>query len=298
MCQLWCSKFEQMASNLLRSHQEKGEYIQVGDTRAFVTDQGQGEAVVCMHGVPASSFLYRKVIDLLAQNGCRGVAFDLLGMGLSDKPIDYDYSWTSLGAWSEKVIEALALDKFHLVLHDIGGPIGCEMMARKPEQILSVTILNTPITGLASFKKPFPMFFFERKIIGELFLATTTPFLFKKLMHLRGIHKNQLFGSEEAATYVNLLKEKDSGQAFLKIMRSFEATQEKEDFYIDMLRSLEVNKQIIWGINDLGLTIEKYGIPLRAALDLPQIIECRGSHFLQEDYPEVVTEQILRLMNN
>ncbi len=59
-----------MASDLLRSHQEKGEHIQVGDTRAFVTDQGQGEAVVCMHGVPASSFLYRKIIDGLAQGGC------------------------------------------------------------------------------------------------------------------------------------------------------------------------------------------------------------------------------------
>ncbi len=219
-------------------------------------------------------------------------------MGLSDKPIDYDYSWTSLGAWSQKVIEALALDKFHLVLHDIGGPIGCEIIAKKPEQILSVTILNTPIIGLATFKKPFPMFFFEGRIIGELFLATTTPFLFKKLMHLRGIHKNQLFGSEEAATYVNLLKEKDSGQAFLKIMRSFEATQEKEDFYINMLRSLEVDKQIIWGINDRGLTIEKYGLPLREALDLPKISECPGSHFLQEDYPEVVAEQIMGLIND
>ena len=42
--------------------------------------------MVCLHGVPASCFLYRKVLRELAARGLRGVAFDLPGLGLADRP--------------------------------------------------------------------------------------------------------------------------------------------------------------------------------------------------------------------
>ena len=55
-------------------------------SRSFVREQGDGDPVVLMHGVPVSSFLYRKVLPLLAERGLRGVAFDLPGLGLAEKP--------------------------------------------------------------------------------------------------------------------------------------------------------------------------------------------------------------------
>ena len=280
----------------LKIHQDSGRYVLAGNTKAFVIDKGKGEPVVCLHGVPASSFLYRKIIGHLAANGARGISFDLLGMGLSDKPLNSDYSWTGLGEWSLQVIQALELDKMHLVLHDIGGPIGCELIAKIPERIMSVTILNAPLANLGTFTKPFPMYFFERKIVGEVFLSTTNYFLFKKLMHLRGIHRNQSFGNAEARAYVQLLKGTDGGRAFLSIMRSFEATATKEAFYLRTLQALPARKRIVWGINDKGLTLDKYGLPLKEELGLEEIIEVPGSHFLQEDYPDMVTKHILSLV--
>jgi pimeloyl-ACP methyl ester carboxylesterase len=59
-----------------------------------------GEPVLCMHGVPASSFVYRKVIAELAGRGLRSVAFDLPGLGLAARPEQFDYSWTGLGKFS------------------------------------------------------------------------------------------------------------------------------------------------------------------------------------------------------
>lgn len=281
---------------VLQNHIDKGRYIHVGSTQAFVIDKGEGEPIICIHGVPASSFLYRKVIDQLVANGTRGISFDLLGMGISAKPETADYSWTGLGEWSMDLIEAMNIDKFHLLIHDIGGPIGCEIIAKVPERILSVSILNAPIANLSIFKKPFPMFFFEMNTVGEIFLATTTPLLFQKLMHLRGIQQNNLYGKNDAKAYVTLLKEKDNGKAFLKIMRSFEASLEKEKFYLETLKNLNAPKQIIWGINDPGLTLEKYGLPLQEALGLDEIIKTPGSHFLQEDYSEMIVENTLKLL--
>ena len=137
------------------------------------------------------------------------------------------------------------------------------------------------------------MYFFEMKGIGELFLATTTPFLFQQLMHMRGIHQNKTFGIAEAKAYVKSLNGDNKGRTFLKIMRNFEPTQEKEDLYIGTLNQLEVPKQIVWGMNDRGLKLEAYALPLQKALGLERISKTPGSHFLQEDYAEKVAEMIL-----
>lgn len=281
---------------LVQSHVASGNWVGVNQQEAFIFEQGQGVPVVCLHGVPASSFLYRKIIPGLAKAGYRGIAPDLLGMGLSAKPKDADYSWTSLGQWCAQVLEVMGIGQYHLVIHDIGGPIGCELISHAPERVLSVTILNSPIANLSIFKKPFPMFFFEQAFIGELFLQTTVPFLFRILMHLRGVQDNSVFGLGEAQAYEYFLKQGDSGTAFLQIMRSFEANEEKEKLYLDTLRSLEVPKQIIWGIHDKGLRIEKYGRPLQRALRLDKIHEVEGSHFIQEDCGRDIVDQILALI--
>jgi haloalkane dehalogenase len=89
-----------------------------------VLDQGEAVPVVCLHGVPASSFLYRKVLPELAARGLRGIAFDLPGVGLAARPEGFDYSWTGLGRFCIAAVGALELDRFHLMVHDIGGPVG------------------------------------------------------------------------------------------------------------------------------------------------------------------------------
>jgi haloalkane dehalogenase len=49
----------------------------------------------------------------------------------------------------------LGLDRFHLVVHDIGGPIGFEVATAVPERVLSMTVLNT-IIEVQSFHRPWP----------------------------------------------------------------------------------------------------------------------------------------------
>ena len=102
--------------------------------------------MVLLHGVPASSFLYRKVIPQLADQGLRAIAFDFPGLGLADRPQPFDYSWSGLARWLGEAIDALGLDRCHLVVHDIGGPIGCEWAVRNPDRVLSLTALNTDLT--------------------------------------------------------------------------------------------------------------------------------------------------------
>ncbi|WP_299535672.1 alpha/beta hydrolase [Ulvibacterium sp.] len=284
-----------MKSIEVMNHLATGKFVHVDGTNAFVYDQGSGEPVVCFHGVPASSYLYRNIVTGLAIKGFRGIAFDLLGTGLSERPENFDYTWTNLGKWSLKLIDNLRLKKFHIVLHDIGAPIGCEVIAKIPDRILSVTIMNAPLANLHRFKKPFPMFLYEKKGVGELLANSSNAIGFKKLMHLKGVVDRDKIGFNEARAYAKFLRGNNQGRSFIKIMRGFETTMKKEVLYINALKNLNVPKQIIWGTEDRGLTIEENAEPLRNALGLEKIIKLNGKHFLQEDRYVEITELISML---
>jgi pimeloyl-ACP methyl ester carboxylesterase len=65
------------SAEVVESHRAAGKEFVADGVRSFVREAGSGDAVVCLHGVPSSSFLYRKVLDELAARGLHGVAFDL-----------------------------------------------------------------------------------------------------------------------------------------------------------------------------------------------------------------------------
>jgi pimeloyl-ACP methyl ester carboxylesterase len=85
---------------VIDAHLRSGYRLAVGGVETFVLDLGHGQPVVCLHGVPVSSFLYRKLIVELAARGLRGIAFDLPGLGLAERPAAFDYTWTGLGRFA------------------------------------------------------------------------------------------------------------------------------------------------------------------------------------------------------
>jgi pimeloyl-ACP methyl ester carboxylesterase len=273
---------------------ESGRCFTASGVGSFVLDEGQGEPVVCMHGVPASAFLYRKVVPALAAHGLRGIAFDLPGLGLAARPADFDYSWTGLGRWSASAVDALGLDRFHLVVHDIGGPVGFEVAARMPERIASLTVLNT-IIAADHFHRPWVMKPFATRGIGELWLASLNKPMFRTLMKMQGVADPSAVPVEELDAYVDLLKRNDRGAAFLKIMRGFERTREKQDLYERVVSSDRYPVQVVWGEQDPALPLKTHGEHARKIAGLDRVITLPGKHLLQEDCAEQLADHIADL---
>ena len=275
----------------LSAHTAAGRHFEAGAVRGFVREEGSGEAVLCMHGVPASSFLYRKLLPELAARGLRGVAFDLPGLGLADRPADFDYTWTGLGRYSAAAVDALGLNRFHLVVHDIGGPIGFELAAAMPDRIRSLTVLNTLIE-VAEFRRPRSMEPFARRGIGEVYLKTLSKPAFRVLMNLQGIEDRDKVHKSELDAYVDLLKREDGGRAFLRIMRGFERTPEKQQLYTQVVSSDRYPVQVVWGEHDPALKIGRHGEIARRIAGVAAIHRLPGKHFLQEDNAEAIAELI------
>ena len=79
-------------------------------------ETGAGDPIVLLHGNPASSFLWRKVIPGLADDG-RVLAPDLIGMGRSGKPA-IDYRFADHARYLDAWFDTLALERVTLVGHD------------------------------------------------------------------------------------------------------------------------------------------------------------------------------------
>ncbi len=114
----------------------------LGDYELSYVDEGQGAAVVMLHGNPTWSFYYRNVIKSLRGN-FRCLALDNMGCGLSDKPQDYLYSLKQHIENAVKWIEKLKLQSFDLIIHDWGGAIGMGVAMALPEKVRKIVILNT-----------------------------------------------------------------------------------------------------------------------------------------------------------
>ncbi len=229
--------------------------IDIDGVRGAYWESGAGEPVLCFHGVPASAYLYRKVLPALAARGLRGIAFDLPGLGLSDRPANFDYTWTGLSAWADRFADALGLTRCHFVVHDIGGPVGFDVIRRRPERVASLTVLNT-VLEVSRFTPPWVMRPFRWAGIGEAYLATMTPTMLGVLMRTHGVLRG--LSREEATAYVQLLKGDDGGRAFLKIMRSFELTMAFESRIATPLRARTFPAQVLWGAQDPALSMSRY----------------------------------------
>lgn len=117
-----------------------------GGLRVHHVDEGPSGAppVLMLHGEPSWSYLYRKMIPIIAAAGHRAVAPDLVGFGRSDKPAQReDYTYQRHVDWMRAVIEALDLHRITLVCQDWGGLIGLRLVAEHPERFARVVAANT-----------------------------------------------------------------------------------------------------------------------------------------------------------
>lgn len=128
-------------------------------------DQGKGHPVVCVHGNPSWSYLYRNLIKELSRD-YRCIAPDHIGCGFSDKPADYQYTLQNHIANLEGLLDHLKVKECTLVVHDWGGAIGMGWAGRYPERVKRLVILNT--AAFRSTRIPFRIRVCRWPLIGDV----------------------------------------------------------------------------------------------------------------------------------
>ena len=126
-------------------------YVEVNGLRMHYVDEGQGDPILCLHGEPSWSYLYRKMVPILSREH-RVVAPDLVGFGRSDKPAERaDYTYALHHDTVAGFIKALDLQRITLVCQDWGGLIGLPIATEMADRFQALVIMNT---GLPTGEPP------------------------------------------------------------------------------------------------------------------------------------------------
>jgi haloalkane dehalogenase len=118
-------------------------YVEVNGLRVHYLDEGAGEIILCLHGEPSWSYLYRKMLPILSATH-RTLAMDFIGFGRSDKLSDKaDYSFQLHRDTLISFIQQLALADITLVVQDWGGLIGLTVATEMPDRFARLVLMNT-----------------------------------------------------------------------------------------------------------------------------------------------------------
>lgn len=121
-------------------------YVEVDGLRIHYVDEGPrvADPVLMLHGEPSWSYLYRKIIPIVAAAGYRVIAPDLVGFGRSDKPTRReDYTYQRHVEWMRGLLLTLDLKHITLVGQDWGGFIGLRLAAEHEERFARIVAANT-----------------------------------------------------------------------------------------------------------------------------------------------------------
>lgn len=255
--------------------------------RLHVVDHGEGPVVVLVHGNPTWSFLWRKVIARL--DGFRCVAPDLLGLGLSDKPLrprTHQLAWHV--AHIEQVVRAATDEPVIVVGQDWGGPIAAGVARRLGERVAGVVFGNT---GVIRPRRPLKTKAFHR--------FSRMPLISDAVFRLGGFPQRGFLGRAqgdpasigalEARAYQWPLRRVRDRAAPLGLARMV-PNHEGHPSIVEMdaigawVEQFRGPSALVWGLRDpiLGRGLRRH----RSALPTAEVWETDAGHFSQEECPD------------
>lgn len=270
-----------------------GDYVTIDGHKTYYVKKGdKGEPIILHHGIPSSSFLWRKVQDRLAEN-FTVYAHDMLGYGKSDKPAVANYTWTGQADRLAKFMDALGIPKATIVGHDQGGGVTLIFCARYPEKVSRYISANgctydyclPDIVRAFGTLKELPWEMVEK---FHLFLLGMWWILLPML-----VHKEESMPTHIIQQYLEPWRSKEGLRALINVT---DQPSLEELLSVD-LSKIKVPALALWAIKDRFLSIEA-AYRLRKDLGGPVSVEIldNAGHFWQEDEPDRGAEIIKRFI--
>ncbi len=278
----------------------ESKFVTVKDSKIHYIEQGEGDAVLFIHGNPTSSYLWRNVIPHVSP-ASRAIALDLIGFGKSDKP-SIGYTYQDHYAYVEGFIEALKLQNITLVIHDWGSVLGLDYASRHQDNVRGVAFME------AIIPPTFPVPSYDA--VGEaggLFKSFRTEGEGQRLIMEQNVFISTLLGNgtltrtmsaEEMAAYNNPFPTPASRFPIyvwpneLPIAGEPARNAEVITRIGEWLKVSDTPKLVLYARPGAILPPQAVHWMLAHYKNLDAVFVGRGAHYIQEDQPETIGRNI------
>jgi pimeloyl-ACP methyl ester carboxylesterase len=218
-------------------------FLSIGGHLVHVEQAGAGEPVVLLHGFGASTYSWRKVMPGLAAS-FRVIAIDLNGFGYTEKPRDREsYTKEGQGRMVLAVMDALKIERAHLVGHSYGGGITLWLASRHPERLRSMVLVDSSAPAYSDNRrsrlaavKPFTSLFLRSFVLR--------PATVRKAL-LRSFYDDSLVTPELVQAYYDRVRVEGVVEGYYGLTIPRRTPPDQVD-----LAEIDVPALVLWGEED------------------------------------------------
>ena len=264
----------------------ESKWLELPSGRMHYVDEGRGPAILFVHGTPTWSFEWRHLISgLRATHRC--VAVDHLGFGLSERPADASYTPEAHAERLRDFVARLGLERFTLVVHDFGGPIGLPL-ALGSGRVERLVVLNS---WMWSFADDAEMTKRAKMVAGGL-----GKFLYRRLNASLRLITPSAYGDRKKLTkaihaqYLNVFPDADSRERVLYALAlALTGSAAHYDALWQQRAALaSLPALVVWGLKDTAFRPNQLA-RWREALPHARVVELPAAgHWPHEEEPEAV----------
>ena len=251
------------------------------DLEVAYYDEGSGDPVVFLHGIPTASFLWRHAAPELADD-YRVIAPDMVGYGNSAMHDGFDRSIRAQETMIDDLLHQLGLESVAIVGHDLGGGVGLRYAVHQPEAVSKLVLSNAvcydswPIQRIVDLGLPDTI---DETSVDDL----------QEL--LRDVFEQTLYADEPDEEFIEgMVSQWDSEAAAISLSRNAIGTNTSHTTEIDHT-AVDAETLMLWGREDEFQEIE-YAERLEDDVDDADLVSLEANHWVPEDRPAEYLEHL------
>jgi haloalkane dehalogenase len=245
-------------------------------------DEGSGDPVVFLHGIPTNSYLWRDVIGPIATER-RVIVPDMIGYGNSSMFDGFDRSIRAQEETITELLSTLDVETPSLVGHDLGGGVFLRYAAHHPDAVDELVLSNS----IAYDSWPI-------QLITDLGLPETARETGVEELQamLDDLFRDTLYGSEHSEAFLDgMTTPWNSEEGVTSLVRNAISTNTNHTTEIDPSR-IEAQTLLLWGADDQFQSIE-WAERLQEDIEMAELIGLDdANHWVMEDRPDAYRDEL------
>ncbi|WP_128226416.1 alpha/beta fold hydrolase [Halobacteriaceae archaeon SHR40] len=256
------------------------------DLEIAYRDEGSGDPVLFLHGIPTNSYLFHAQFDAVAEHR-RAIAPDMVGYGNSAMHDGFDRSIRAQEIAIRGLVDELGFETIDFVGHDLGGGVGLRYAARTPDAIDQLVLSNCvsydswPIQTITDLGLP------------ETARETSVDELQGML---DGLFRDTLLGGDHDETFLDAMKAPwATEEGVTSVVRNASATNTSHTTEIDP-SEVTADTLLLWGTEDEFQPIE-WAEQLEEDIDSCELVRLEANHWVPEDRREQFREHLVEFLS-
>lgn len=230
-------------------------YQQAGDVNVFYREAGDpaSPVLLLLHGFGGSSFMFRDLIPQLADR-YHVIAPDLPAFGFTEAPArgEYAYTFAQLAETIGRFTEALHLNRYALLVHDYGAPVGWRLALAHPQRVTALISQNGNAyeEGLGEAWAPIQQYWRDPTVENRHALSEFPTPAAIKWQYLEGVSDQSLISPDGYSLEGMQVLRPGNAEIQLDLLLDYASNVEMYPQFQHYFRQYQPPLLAVWGKND------------------------------------------------